>query len=183
MSIARRLGSGSGAALVELLVVSGLLVLMATGVAQVIVRTVPASFAARASTIAAVLTAQKIEQLRSLAWGFTVDGVPVSDVTTDLSTEAGNDGGSGLGPSPPGTLDSNAPPYVDYLDGMGRWAGNGGTPPAVAVYVRRWSVQPLAEDPDALVLQAIVTTARTTGRTSGSAVVQSRLQSLRTRTR
>lgn len=182
MSIAHRLANTSGSTLVEVLVASGLLIVVATGVAPVMAQAVRASFSARAATIAAVLTAQKIEQLRSLAWGVTVDGIPMSDVTTDLSTEAGNDGGPGLGASPPGTLDENMPPYVDYLDAMGTWAGHGASPPASGVFVRRWSVQPLAGDPDTLVLQAMVTTARaSTGRTGGSSAVQSRLVSLRTR--
>lgn len=180
MSIARRLASTSGAALVEVLVASGLLVLVATGVAPVMAQAVRASFSARTATMAAVLTAQKIEQLRSLTWGVTADGIPMSDVTTDLSTEPGNDAGPGLGASPPGTLEENMPPYVDYLDGMGMWAGHGASPPASAVYVRRWSVQPLAGDPDTLVLQAMVTTARAF---PGPSAVQSRLVSLRTRRR
>ena len=178
MSIAHRLASPSGSALVEVLVASGLLIVAATGVAPVMAHAVRASFSARAATSAAVLTAQKIEQLRSLEWGITADGIPMSDVTTDLSTEAANDGGPGLGASPPGTLEENMPPYVDYLDGMGTWAGHGASPPASAVYVRRWSVQPLAGDPDTLVLQAMVTTARAS---PGPSAVQSRLVSLRTR--
>lgn len=182
--LAPRLMSTSGVALAEVLVASGVLVVVAAGVAQVIVQSVRAGFSARAATMGAVLTAQKIEQLRSLSWRVTADGVPVSDFTTDLSTAAGSDGGPGLGASPPGTLDENMPPYVDYLDAMGNWAGHGAAPPSSAVYVRRWSVRPLAGDPDILVLQALVTTALAPGdRGADASAIRSRVVTLRSRTR
>jgi hypothetical protein len=69
-------------------------------------------------------------------------------VTTDLSNEPATDDGPGLLTSPAGTLTSNVTGYVDYLDGNGRWIGRGPSAPPPAVYVRRWSVRPLASDPD-----------------------------------
>lgn len=48
---------------------------------------------------------------------------------------------------------------VDYLDASGRSVDGGSQPPASAVYVRRWSVQPLPAAPgDAMVVQVVVTT-------------------------
>ena len=38
--------------------------------------------------------------------------------------------GPGLSASPAGTLATNTPRYVDYLDDAGRWVGNDTTPPA-----------------------------------------------------
>jgi hypothetical protein len=86
-------------------------------------------------------------------------------------------------PSPAGTLDSNVPPYVDYLDAAGTWAGRGATPPGSAVYVRRWAVQPLGRDPDdILVLQVIVTTSRSTAvETARTIPYEARLVSVLTR--
>ena len=171
----------AGFALVEVLIAAGLLIVVAVGVSQVSAAAVRASHAARARTMAAVLAAQKMEQLRSLTWSRTLVGspgvtVPVSDVSTDVSSDPPTGSGRGLLPSPAGTLDENVPFYVDYLDGAGAWAGRGATPPATAVYVRRWAVQPLDSDPaDILVLQVIVTT------TAAPTTHESRLLSVLTR--
>jgi hypothetical protein len=110
-----------------------------------------------------VLAAQKMEQLRGLTWGFDDNGtsLPVSDSTTDLTTEPPGGGGGGLNPSPTGTLNANTPGYVDYLDKRGQWVGNGAVPPPTAVYIRRWSVEPLPTNPNnTLILQVLVTTVK-----------------------
>jgi hypothetical protein len=66
-----------------------------------------------------------------------------------------------LSESPAGTLDANTPPYVDFLDRHGRWAGTGTSPPGNALYVRRWAVHRLASDPDrVVVLQVLVATVK-----------------------
>ena len=154
----------AGFALVEVLMAACLVITVAVAVSQISAAAVRASYAARVRTLAAMLAAQKMEQLRSLRWSRTRIGtpavsVPVSDVSTDLSSDPPTDAGRGLSPSPAGTLDSNVPFYVDYLDAGGTWVGHGATPPGAAVYVRRWAVQPLESDPDdILVLQVIVTT-------------------------
>ena len=128
-----------------------------------------------------MLAAQKMEQLRSLRWTRTRTGtpavsVPASDLSTDLSSDPPTSAGRGLSPSPAGTLDSNVPPYVDYLDAAGVWVGRGASPPGTAVYVRRWAVQPLESDPDdILLLQVIVTT------TAAANTHESRLVSVLTR--
>jgi len=117
--------------------------------------------AARTQTTAAVLAAQKIEQLRALAWRFVDSGVlvPVTDTVTDLSRDPMAGGGTGLSASPGGTLQTNTAGYVDYLDKHGAWAGNGAAPPAMAVFIRRWNVARLPWSPsDALVLRVLVTT-------------------------
>jgi hypothetical protein len=97
-------------------------------------------------------------------------------VSTDLSSDPPTGAGPGLSRSPAGTLDSNVPLYVDYLDAAGTWVGRGATPPGTAVYVRRWAVHPLEADPDdILVLQVIVTT------TAPDVAHQARLVSVLTR--
>ncbi len=121
---------------------------------------------AREQTTAAVLAAAKIDQLRSLAWTYEpsapgVAAVPRSDRTTDVSHPRHASGGAGLHPSSPTALVTNTANYVDYLDAAGRWVGHDIDPPADAVFVRRWSVRPLPDDPErTLVLQVLVTTVR-----------------------
>jgi type II secretory pathway pseudopilin PulG len=175
MNLSPRSGTRSaGFALVEVIVACALLVAVASGTAQVVTMAVRATQAARTRTAATMLAAQKMEQLRSLAWRSEVVGSPpvwqaVSDTTTDLSADPPRDGGPGLASSPAGTLESNVPPYVDHLDGTGRWAGSGSSPPPDAVYTRRWSVRRLDSDPDnTVVLQVLVTTSRDTPRTQGA---------------
>ena len=117
---------------------------------------------ARLHTTAVILAAAKMEELRSLAWTFasTVPGdpaLPASDRATDLSRPDRPSGGRGLQPSPPGTLATNTPPYVDFLDASGRWVGNDAAAPATAAFVRRWAVVALPQDPErTLVLYVLV---------------------------
>lgn len=115
--------------------------------------------AARLETSAAVLAAQKAEQLRSLAWWFQGPGVlqPVSDTTTDLSHDPPGSGGHGLSVSS-ASLDANTAGYADFLDRHGQWVGTGSAPPSATVFIRRWSITPLPASPDSLVIRVLVTT-------------------------
>ena len=80
------------------------------------------------------------------------------------ATGPATDDGPGLLRSPPNTLAANVDAYVDYLDASGAWVGRGQAIPATAVYVRRWSVQPHASDPDnVLVLEVVVGRRGSTG--------------------
>ena len=183
---ARRCGGEAGFSLVEVMVSAGLLVSVAVGVSQVLGLAVRASHAARVRTVSTLLAAQKMEQLRSLTWGYawSAPGVRqlVSDASTDLSSDPPTDAGRGLLPSPPGTLDANVPLYVDYLNADGHTLGGGATPPATAVYIRRWAVQPHPADQDnILVLQVLVTTTRTPTRRAGTTWGDARLVTARTR--
>ena len=101
-----------------------------------------------------------MEQLRSLTWGFDAEGqgLPVSDTTTNLAVYPPTQTGTGLNPSPANSLDQNTAGFVDFLDANGTWVGTGTTPPAGAVYVRRWSIEPLPTNPNnTLVIQVLVT--------------------------
>jgi hypothetical protein len=173
--------SSAGFALVEVMMAACLLIAVAVGASQLSAVAVRATYAARARTMAAVLAAQKMEQLRSLRWtrvwtGTSPVSVRVSDITTDLSSEPPSGAGRGLLPSPAGTLDSSAASYADYLNAAGAWVGHGVTPPETAVYIRRWAIQPLESNPDdVLVLQVVVTT------TARSHAHESRLVSVLTR--
>jgi prepilin-type N-terminal cleavage/methylation domain-containing protein len=155
---------GAGMTLVEVLIALAILTTIALGVAQLIALATSAMSRARLHTSAVILAAARMDELRSLAWTFApadrgVPAAPRSDRETDLSRPDRPPGGRGLQPSPAGTLATNTPPYVDFLDAYGRWVGNDTTAPANAVFVRRWSVTPLSDDPDrTLVLHVLVTT-------------------------
>jgi hypothetical protein len=150
-----------GFALVEVLITAMLVVAVAAGGAHIVAVAIRASHGARVRTTTALLAGEKMEQLRSLAWSQITTADPAismsfSDVTADLTREPADDSGPGLLPSPAGTLASDTRGYVDYLDGYGRWVGAGPSPPASAVYVRRWAVEPLASDPDNILVFRVV---------------------------
>lgn len=149
----------SGFTLVEICVAMALLVLAAMGVAQLFGVAMKATQGARVQTSTSVLASQKLEQLRALQWTVGAGGLPLSDWTSDVSVEPSTNGGPGLSTSPANTLDVSTDGYVDYLSSRGEWVGTGATPPAAARYLRRWSIQPLPEDPgNTLILQVLVTT-------------------------
>lgn len=151
--------SSNGFGLVEVLVAMGLLTVVSLGVAQLFAVATRANQVAKGQTSTTALAEQKLEQLRGLTWGFDPDGqgLPVSDTTTDLSVDPSTATGNGLNPSPGNSLESNQAGYVDFLDGHGQYVGTGTNIPAGAVYVRRWSIQPLPMNPNnTLILQVFV---------------------------
>jgi len=148
-----------GFSLLEVVVALGILTTGVAALAQLATIAMRANANAAATTTAALLARDRMEQLRALAWAFDANGGAVSDLTTNLAaTPTARSGGVGLTPSPPDALSRNAPGYCDFLDANGRSLGGGTTPPAGAVYVRRWSIAPLPALPDAtLILQVLVT--------------------------
>jgi prepilin-type N-terminal cleavage/methylation domain-containing protein len=94
-------------------------------VAQLLAVATRAGDQSRSMSIAATLAAQKVEQLRALAWGYDVDGTPLDE----------------LGPSPPGSLGADTAGFVDYLDDSGLQVGSDPPAPAPAAFARRWSVE------------------------------------------
>jgi type II secretory pathway pseudopilin PulG len=146
-----------GSALLEALIAMAIVIAALTGVAQLLLASRRAVWSAGTSSAAAVLASEKLEQLRSLTWSVDDEGRAVSDETTDLSSETWSSGGTGLRPSPVGTLRSNVAGFVDYLTREGAWCGNGTVAPAGAAFVRRWAILPLAADPlDTIVLHVTV---------------------------
>lgn len=150
--------SERGFSLIETIVAVGLLTAVTISVAQLFAMATAANLSAKGGTSTALLATQKMEQLRSLAWGLQGDvGMPITDTTTNLATDPPQSNGRGLRPSPLATLRSSTTGYVDYLDIDGRWIGTGASPPAGTAFVRRWSVTPLTSNPDnTLVLQVRV---------------------------
>lgn len=157
---ARFNSSSRGFSLVEVLVAMGLLTVVSLGVAQLFALSTRANVIAKGATSTTAMAEQKLEQLRSLTWGFDLagQGLPLSDTTTNLTVTPPTHDGSGLNPSPSDSLEQNTTGFVDFLDGAGTWVGTGSTPPGSAVYIRRWSIQPLPTNPNnTLVIQVLVT--------------------------
>jgi len=157
--------SESGFSLVETIVATGLLAGAVVVLGQMFALSMADNTSARTGTFAAVLAEQKMEQLRGLTWGFDIIGLPLTDASSNIALpiQSGT-GGPGLSPSPSNSLRSNVDGYVDYVDGFGRIIGGGTTVPAQAVYVRRWSVEPLPTNPNnTLILQVLVTRSRDRG--------------------
>jgi prepilin-type N-terminal cleavage/methylation domain-containing protein len=163
--MARRSADDSaGFTLIEVLVALLVLVAVTVGVVQLFAISTVSTRASRDRSSAVLFAASRIEELKSLAWTFVGGSDPpieLTDLSTNLSVEPHASDGPGLSLSPPGTLTTNTPPYVDYLDANGVAVGGGDTAPRTAVFVRRWAVAPLPLDPtNALMLQVrVVTTA------------------------
>lgn len=148
-----------GFSLAEVVVSMGLLTVVSLGVAQLFAVSARANLTARGMTSTTAMAEQKMEQLRSLTWGFATDGtgLPVSDSTSNLSVTPASAFGSGLNPSPTNALNENVPGFCDFLDANGVWVGTGTTAPGTAAYIRRWSIVPLPTNPNnTLILQVMV---------------------------
>jgi prepilin-type N-terminal cleavage/methylation domain-containing protein len=154
-----------GFSLLEVLVATTLFTVSLAALAQLFAIATRANSSARATTYATVLAQQKMEQLRSLTWGFDTLGLPLTDTSTDTTVVPEREtGGHGLSPSPANTLSQNIEGYVDYLDTFARALGGGPTPPEGTAYIRRWSVEPLPTNSgNTIVLQVLVTRRRTRG--------------------
>ena len=152
--------SQRGFSLVEVVISMALLTTVSLGVAQLFAASTNANRVAHHRTSTTAMAEQKMEQIRSLNWGFDLQGqgLPVTDTTTNLAVYPHRDNGSGLNPSPSDTLLRNTAGFVDYLDANGAWVGTGDDPTPGAVYLRRWAIVPLPTNPNnTLVLQVLVT--------------------------
>ena len=149
--------SEAGFSLLEVLVATMLLATSLVTLAQLFGISTHSNISARNSTYTAILAQQKLEELRALTWGYDTLGLPVSDISTNTAVSPETPaGGTGLAPSPPGTLRTNTGGYVDYIDQFGNKLGGGPNAPANTVYVRRWSVEPLPSNPNnTIILQVL----------------------------
>lgn len=157
--------SESGFSLIETITSAAILMTVSLGVAQMFIYAADQTRGGKTETSATTLAEQKLEQLRSLTWGFDTEGLglPASDTTTNLAVDPADDTGTGLNPSPGNVLNANTVGFVDFLDANGGYVGtvasNNEAAPAGAVYIRRWSIEPLPTNPNnTLVLQVFVTT-------------------------
>jgi prepilin-type N-terminal cleavage/methylation domain-containing protein len=153
----RSSGSDAGFSLIEVLVATLLLATALVTLAQLFGLSTRSNIGARNTTYTAMLAQQKLEELRALTWGFDTQGLPISDTSTDTASPDAAAGGTGLAPSPAGTLANNTAGYVDYIGQFGNRLGGGAALPANTLYVRRWSVEPLPSNPNnTLILQVLV---------------------------
>jgi len=155
-----RTARDAGFSLIEVLVAMLIVTPAAIGAAGLVAIAARAVRDARMESTAVVLASQKLEQLRTLDWNAddAGGGGSTSDMTTDLTRDPNASGGAGLSASPAGVLAANVPGFVDYLDAAGAWVGTGPSLPSRAVFIRRWAVTPLPDDPaDTLLLQVLVT--------------------------
>jgi prepilin-type N-terminal cleavage/methylation domain-containing protein len=168
MALARsRCSNEAGFSLMEVLIAMGVMAVGLVALAQLFAISTSANHASKTTTFTTMLAQQKMEQLRGLTWGFDTVGLPISDVTTDSSnvpqaagcpTSSSTGPGTGLSPSPGGTLSANVAGWVDYLDINGCLLGGGGAVPNRTIYIRRWSVEPLPTNPNnTLIFQVLVT--------------------------
>jgi prepilin-type N-terminal cleavage/methylation domain-containing protein len=107
-----------GFSLIEVLVATSILATATLGLAHLLVMSVHVSHVSRVTTTTAVLAFQKMEQL----WSMTRDELVAS---------------------PPGALGTNRDGYFDFLDENGRVLDDGVAVPRGAVFIRRWSIEPL----------------------------------------
>jgi prepilin-type N-terminal cleavage/methylation domain-containing protein len=119
-----------GFTLVETLTAISIVGIALTALAQLFVIAEHANADARRSTLASILAAQKIEQLRSLD--------------------------ADLAPQGEASLSADVPGACDFLDEYGRSLGTGSGAVPGTVYVRRWSVEAIPADPDTFVVQVAV---------------------------
>ncbi len=147
-----------GFTLIEVLIAMALLTGAALAVATVIARASQEIVAARRQTIETAMAMERMEQLRSLTWGWDGASPPtrVSDLTTNLATDVPSSGGHGLATSPADALDVSEDGYADFADVRGRWIGAGTTVPPGAVFARRWRVSFVPSVADALVFEVKV---------------------------
>jgi type II secretory pathway pseudopilin PulG len=174
-----------GFSLIETLIAIGLLIVVAVSLAQLFAIGQRSNARARDSSMSSMLAAAKMEQIRSLSWGFDLAGQPLTDRSADLTVSPEHPtGGVGLHTSPSDALDRNVDGYCDFLDGSGVPLGTGTSPPLNTSYVRRWSVAPLPADPaNGLVIQVRVVNRAAADAPAGRAAVgEARLVSIRART-
>lgn len=167
-----------GFSLAEVMIAMGILTAVSLGVAQLFAVSGRANLVARGQTSTTAMAEQKMEQLRSLTWGFDLEGLglPVTDTSSNVAVYPQTQTGSGLNPSPARSLIENTSGFVDYLDATGRWVGTGSTPPPTAVYIRRWSIEPLPTNPNnTIIIQVLVTPVVNEGNRVGSADRRTRM--------
>ena len=167
-----------GFSLIEVLAASTILTVGVLSLAQLFALSTTTNTASKNTSYASVLAEQKMEELRALSWGFDRDGLPLTDLTSDTAVDPETTaGGTGLSPSPAEALRENTVGWVDYIDRFGKKVGDGrsATPDDAAVYVRRWSVEPLPTNPNnTIVIQVLVTPHRDRGQADEGSVARLR---------
>ena len=175
------IGDEHGITLLDALVATAILVTVTTGVAGLLTWSTRAVAIAGTQTTAVWLAQQKLEQLAALEWSVDEEGLVRSDESTSVAVDPMRASGPGLRASPDSAIDVNTPEYMDFTGADGSWRGSAAPRPGAA-FVRRWSVVPLAGDPqNTLVLTVSVRPLSQARRGSRQASSGATLQTLRTR--
>ena len=80
-----RFSSDAGFSLMEVLIAMGVMAIGLVALAQLFAISTTANHASKTTTFATMLAQQKMEQLRGLTWGFDTVGLPISDLSTNIS--------------------------------------------------------------------------------------------------
>jgi hypothetical protein len=172
-----------GAALLETLIAAAIVITISGGAGGLLLWSTRTLWATGTQALAMSLARQKVEQLLSLEWRVDADGTRLSDVTTSVATDPADAGGSGLQSTPGGTLRRNVAGYADFVDGSGRSHPAGSSPPAGAVFVRRWAIVPHPLDPgDTVIITVVVLPLAAATLSGGTGAAGVTLQTARTRT-
>ena len=172
-----------GAALLETLIGAAIVITVSSGAGGLLLWSTRALWSTGTQGLAMALARQKVEQLLALEWRIDIAGTRFSDVTTSVAAEPAGDGGTGLQPTPGGTLTRNVSAYADFVDGGGRSHPAGISPPAGAVFVRRWAIAPHGLDPgDTLIITVVVLPLAGPTLSGGTGAAGVTLQTVRTRT-
>ena len=166
-----RLENDSGSLLIEALTAAAVVITISTGVALLLVRSTLAVRDAGAHSAAVLFAQQKVEQISALEWRTDSSGVSRSDVTSNLSVDPPDASGSGLQPSPAGTLDRNTPGFADFV-----------RPDERISFVRRWSVVPYPGDPSNTIVVTVIVLPAAKAVETAAHPDSVRLQTIRTRT-
>ena len=147
-----------GFSLVEVLIATAIFMAGVAALAQVCARSMSTGAESGAATVASLAAADKLEQLRALAFGVDSGGAAVTDTGTDTTIAPEPSGGPGLSRSPPGALAANTAGYCDFLDASGRQLAHAvpDTAPPGSRYVRRWSIEPLPSAPDEAIMVEVI---------------------------
>ena len=175
-----------GFSLVETLVATTLMATAIVTLSGLFALSTRTNVSARNTTYAAVLAEQKMEELRSLVWGFDTQGLPISDTSSNTAVSpVTSTGGTGLSPSSSTTLKEDTIGWVDYVDAYGAKTSKTENQQQI-VYTRRWSVTPLPTNPNnTLVIQVLVTRIKDRGEANEGSVKrlpeEARMIAVRTR--
>lgn len=131
--------STRGFTLLETLIATGLIVTAVAGLAQLFALSVRFTRDAGQFGVALVAAQDKLESLRSLAFGYDEGGGTMTAPSLHIS--------------PANALAADTEHHVDWLDDRGIVAGEAGG----AAYVRRWRVTGIAADePEAIAIDVCV---------------------------
>jgi type II secretory pathway pseudopilin PulG len=148
----------AGFSLAEVMVATGIMAAALVTLAQLFGVATRTNIGSRNTTYASVLAEQKVEELRSLTWGFDPLGLPMTDTSTNTGVDPETQDGTGLQPSPITALQEDTPGYVDYVDQFGNKMGKDDKAQKDGIYTRRWSITPLPTNPNnTLIIQVLVT--------------------------